>query len=117
MRKNKKRRDRRTNQLQRQHERDRNKKIENREFVNDSNDFPKLKELNQALKFIWNVECIKCRKVLYPVYTVPKNKIPSGYVYGGFHYDNNNICVVPKYFNKCGKYDKKNVEWTCFKCK
>ena len=45
--KNKKRRERRTNQLQRYHERDRNKKIENREFINNINDFPKLKELNQ----------------------------------------------------------------------
>ena len=113
--KNKKRRERRTNQTQRLN--DKLKKVESKEFVNNINDFPKLKELNQALKFIWNVECIKCRKVLYPVYNVPKNKIPSGYLYGGFHYDNNNICVVPKYFNKCGKYDKKNIEWTCFKCK
>ncbi len=111
--KNKKRRERRTNQAQRLN--DKLKKVESKEFVNDINNFPKLKDLK--LKFIWNVECIKCRKVLYPVYTVPKNQIPSGYVYGEFYYDNENIGVVPKNFNKCGIYDEKNVEWTCFKCK
>lgn len=113
--KNKKKRNERNNELQRQHNRRRNEKLKNKEYINYLNNFPKLKDKN--LKFIWNVECIKCKKILYPIHTISKEEeIPNGFIYG-FEYDDYNIGIAPADFNKCGDYDKTNVEWTCFDCK
>lgn len=110
--KNKRNRNERKKDLQRLHNKRRNEKLKNKEYINK---FPKLNDIN--LKFIWNVECIKCRKILYPVNKIPiKSQIPKGYVYG-FQYDNDNIGIVPIDFIKCGEYDKTNIEWTCFDCK